>query len=63
MHTVFMTLFWHWAINVFNERVILKLNEAEWRKYASVNLLSLVLMMACPLAGTKPLLELILEFC
>ena len=36
--------------------------EAEWRKYASVNLPSLVQIMACRLVGAKPLPEPMLEY-
>ena len=37
--------------------------EAEWRIYASVNLASLVQIMACRLAGAKPSSEPMLEYC
>ena len=40
----------------------LKLIEAEWRRYASVNLSSLVQIMACRLVGAKPLSEPMLEY-
>ena len=40
-----------------------QLIEAEWRIYASVNLPSLVQIMACRLVGAKPLSELMLEYC
>ena len=39
-----------------------KLIEAEWRRYASVNLSSLVQIMACRLVGAKPLSEPMLEY-
>ena len=41
----------------------LELIEAEWRIYASVNKPSLVQIMACHLAGAKPLSEPMLEYC
>ena len=37
--------------------------EAEWRIYASVNYPSLGQIMACRLAGAKPLSEPMLEYC
>ena len=37
--------------------------EAEWRIYASVNLTSLVQIMACRLFGAKPLSEPMMEYC
>ena len=40
-----------------------KLIEAEWRIYVSWNLPSLVQMMACCLAGAKPLSEPMMEYC
>ena len=43
--------------------VLFKLTEAEWRKYASANQPQLVQIMACRLAGAKPLCEPMLEYC
>ena len=43
--------------------VCLKLIEAEWRIYASVNKSPLVQIIACCLAGTKPLSGPMLEYC
>ena len=40
-----------------------ELNEAEWRIDVSANWPSLVQIMACRLVGTKPLYELMLEYC
>ena len=37
--------------------------EAKWRIYASVNLPSLVQIMACRLVGAKPLSKPMLEYC
>ena len=42
--------------------LLLYLIEAEWRIYALVNLPSLVQIMACRLAGAKPLSEPLLEY-
>ena len=41
----------------------LKLIEAEWRIYTSVNLPLLVKIMTCRLIGAKPLSEPLLEYC
>ena len=41
----------------------LKLIEAEWGIYASVNFPSLAQVMACRLSGAKPLSEPMLEYC
>ena len=46
-----------------NSPYSLKLIEAEWRIYASVNLPSLVQIMACRLVGAKPLSKPVLENC
>ena len=50
---------WHKRISYYMVIVI----EAEWRIYASVNLPSLVQIMACRLTGAKPLSEPMLEYC
>ena len=43
--------------------IIIKIIEAEWRIYASINYPSLVQIMACRLIGAKPLSEPMLEYC
>ena len=57
----------HWIILITwmqrRQQNVLKLIEAEWRIYASVNKPSLVQIMACRLDGAKPLSEPMLEYC
>ena len=43
--------------------VIYQLIEAVWRIYTSVNYPSMAQIMACRLAGAKPLSEPMLEYC
>ena len=50
-----------YTLRDWNETVYLI--EAEWRTYASVNLPSLVQIMACRLVGAKPLSEAVLVYC
>ena len=45
------------------EELQLQLIETEWRRYASVNLPSLVQIMTCRLVGAKPLSEPMIEYC
>ena len=46
-----------------NEVSFVKLIEADWRIYSSVNRPSLVQIMACRLVGAKPLSEPMMEYC
>ena len=48
---------------LINQCISSENNEAEWRIYASVNIPSLVQIMACRLVGAKPLSKPMLEYC
>ena len=45
------------------QSVVIQLTEAKWCMYASINEPALVQIMACQLAGAKPLSEPMLEYC
>ena len=59
---MFFNMF-HIHLKWFAKRPLSWLIEAEWRIYASVQITTLVQIMACRLIGAKPLSEPMLDYC